>query len=148
MVETIIKNNHIFNNIIITSRPRVIKIFPKLDMAIIWLDIWNVQSRSKAKWLINRCFNVGSYIVTIRGVNMNLGVPQCKNCWKWGHTTFVCRIQRSKCVKCNGSHKIEHYCHFVWCCKANFKTNPSRLETKQGELCPHLFKCLNCKGDH
>jgi len=35
MVETIIKNNHIFNNIAITSKPRVIKILPKSDMAII-----------------------------------------------------------------------------------------------------------------
>ena len=39
VVETIIKNNHIFNNIIIVSRPRIIKVFPKLNMAIIWLDI-------------------------------------------------------------------------------------------------------------
>jgi len=47
---------------------------PKLDIAIIWLDIWDIQSGSKAKGLINRCFNVESYITTIRGTNMNLGV--------------------------------------------------------------------------
>jgi len=35
VVEAIIKNNHIFNNIAIASRPRVIKISPKSDMAII-----------------------------------------------------------------------------------------------------------------
>ncbi len=39
VVKVIIKNNHIFNNITITSRPRVIKVSPKLDIAIIWLDI-------------------------------------------------------------------------------------------------------------
>jgi len=39
VVETIIKNNHIFNNITIISRYRVIKISSKLDMIIIWLDI-------------------------------------------------------------------------------------------------------------
>ena len=61
------------------QKPRVIKISPKLDMAIIWLDIWNVQSGSKAKGLINRCFNVGNNIITIRGVNMNPSMPQCKN---------------------------------------------------------------------
>ena len=65
VVETIIKNNHIFNNITIVLRPRVIKMSPKLDMAIIWLNIWDIQSRSKAKRLINRCFNIGSYITTI-----------------------------------------------------------------------------------
>jgi len=35
VVETIIKNNYIFNNIIIASRPRIIKVFPKLNIAII-----------------------------------------------------------------------------------------------------------------
>ena len=33
----------------------------------------------------------------------------------------------------------------VWCCKVNFNTNPSRLETKKGEPCTHLFKYINCK---
>ena len=43
-------------------------------MAIIWVNIWNVQSDSKAKGLINRYFNIESYITTIRGANMNLGI--------------------------------------------------------------------------
>ena len=46
----------------------------KLDMAIVWLDIWNVQSGNKVKYLINRYFNVGSYIATIHSTNMNLEV--------------------------------------------------------------------------
>ena len=50
-------------------------------MLIIWIDIWDVQSGSKAKSLINRCFNVGRFIATIQEANMNPGVPQCKNCW-------------------------------------------------------------------
>ena len=98
--------------------------------------------------LINRCFNVGNYITTIQGANMNPGVPQCKNCWKWGHTTFSCRIQGAKCVKCNGPHKSEHHQEFGWWCKANAKINLLRLETKKGEPCPHSFKCSNCRGDH
>jgi len=76
----IIKENHIFNNIILASRPRIIKVSPKSDMLIIWFDIWDAQSGAKAKRLINRCFNVGRYIASIHGTNMNLGVPQYKNC--------------------------------------------------------------------
>ena len=34
-VETIIKQNHIFNNVTLASKPRVIKVSPKSDMAII-----------------------------------------------------------------------------------------------------------------
>ena len=130
------------------SKPRVIKVLPKSDMSIIWIDIWNIQSRSRAKSLINQCFNIGRYIAIIRGANMNLGVPQCKNCWKWRHATFSYRIQESKCIKCNGLHKLENYCEFSWYYKANEKTNPLHLEIKRGKLCLHIFKCSNCQGDY
>ena len=147
-VKTILKKNHIFDNISLASKPQVIKVSPKSDMAIVWIDIWDVQSGQNAKLLINRCFNMGNYIATIREANMNPGVLQCKNCWKWGHFTFSCRIQGAKCVKCNSPHKSEYHREFGWCCKANAKINPPRLETKKGEPCPHSFKCSNCKGDH
>jgi len=64
-VEKILKNNHIFNNIVLVSKPRIIKVSPKLDMAIIWINIWDTQSSSKAKTLINRRFNVRRFITTI-----------------------------------------------------------------------------------
>ena len=79
-IETILKQNYIFDNISLTSKPRVIKVSPKSDMTIVWLDIWDVQSGYNTKMLINRCFNVGNYITTIREANMNPGIPQCKNC--------------------------------------------------------------------
>ena len=59
--------------------------------------------------------------------------------------TFSCRAQGSKYIKCNRPHKTEHHCQFAWYCKANFKINPLRLETKQGKL---WFKCSNYKGNH
>ena len=78
-IETILKQNHIFDNISLVSKPRVIKVSPKSDMSIVWLDIWDVQSGNNTEMLINRCFNVGNYIVTIWGANMNSGVLQYKN---------------------------------------------------------------------
>ena len=123
-IKTVLKQNHIFDNISLASKPRVIKVSPKSDMSIVWLDIWDVQSSSNAKMLINRYFNVGNYIATICGANMNPSMPQCKNCWKWGHTTFSYKIQGARCVKCNGPHKSEHHQEFSWCCKANDKINP------------------------
>ena len=147
-IEAILKQNHIFDNISLISKLRVIKVSPKSDMSIVWIDIWDVQSSKNAKMLINRCFNISNFIATIRGANINPGVPQCKNCWKWGHMTFSCKIQGAKCIKCNGPHKSEHHREFGWYCKANPKINPPRLETKKGKLCPHSFKCLNCHGNH
>ena len=81
-------------------------------MSIIWIDIWDIQSGSRAKGLINHCFNIRRYIATIRGANMNPRVTQCKNCWKWKHSTFSCRIQGSKCVRCNNPHKLENHHEF------------------------------------
>ena len=55
-IENILKQNHIFNNISLASKPRVIKVSPKSDMALVWIDIWDVQSGKNVKMLINRCF--------------------------------------------------------------------------------------------
>ena len=75
VIELILKQNYIFDNISLASKPRVIKVSPKSDMSIVWLDIWDVQSGNNAKMLINRCFNVRNYIATIWGANMNPGIP-------------------------------------------------------------------------
>ena len=80
--QEIFKKNYIFNNITMVSKSQVMKVSPKLDMSIIWFNIWDIQSRSKVKGFINRYFNIRSYIAIIRGANMNPGVSQCKNCWK------------------------------------------------------------------
>ena len=81
-IECILKNNYIFNNIVLASKPYIIKVSPKSDMAIIWINIWDIQNSTNTKKVINRCFNIGSIVATIREANMNLGVPQYKNCWK------------------------------------------------------------------
>ena len=103
-VKKILKSNYIFNNSMLISKPRIIKVSPKSDMSIIWINLWDTQSGSKAKCLINRRFNVENFITTIRSTNINPGVLQCKNCWKWGHSANVCRIQDIKCIKCNSPH--------------------------------------------
>ena len=147
-IKAIIKASHIFNDLTLTSKSRVIKAFPKSNMTVIWIDVWDTQSRKNGKILINRYFNIRRYIATIHGANINLAIPQYKNCQKQEHSTFMCRIQDSNCAKYNELHKSEYYCQFTWYCKTNFKTNPTRLETKQKELCSYSFKCSNCKGNH
>ena len=41
-VKLILKQNQIFDNVNLASKPRVIKVLPKSDMSIVWIDIWNV----------------------------------------------------------------------------------------------------------
>ena len=74
-IECILKNNHIFNDIVLASKPRIIKVSPKLDMTIVWIDIWDTQNGNNAKKIINRRFNVRNVITTVRGANMNPGIP-------------------------------------------------------------------------
>jgi len=74
VLETVIKSTHIFNNINIAPKPCIVKVSPKFDMVIVWIDIWNSQSGITAKTLINRYFNVSSYVITIYSANMNSGV--------------------------------------------------------------------------
>ena len=40
-VKTVLKQNQIFDDIKLVSRPRVIKVLSRLDMSIVWIDIWN-----------------------------------------------------------------------------------------------------------
>lgn len=74
-ITNIIRQTGLFESISLASKPRVIKASPKSNMAIVWLDIWDSQNRSKAKLLINYSFNYGCNIATIRGTNMNPGIP-------------------------------------------------------------------------
>jgi len=127
------KHIDLFENISLATKPHIIKASPKSDMAIIWFDIWDTQNGSKAKLLINHSFNLGCHIATVRATNMNPGIPQCHNCWKWGHSTFSCRAHGSRCQKCSGPHKLEHYRELAWCCKANPKSNPP--DSKLPKVC-------------
>jgi len=43
VVKKLLKKNHIFNNIFLASKPRVIKISLKSNMAIIWIDIYPME---------------------------------------------------------------------------------------------------------
>ena len=38
-IKKILKSNQLFNNIVLASKPRIIKVLPKSDMSIIWIDI-------------------------------------------------------------------------------------------------------------
>ena len=98
--------------------------------------------------LINRSFNFGRHVATVRGTAMHPGVAQCRNCWCWGHPTHACHAQGAKCQKCGGPHRVENHRLLAWCCKANPKSNPPREATAAGVPCPHTFKCLNCRGVH
>ena len=146
LIKGVLKDLHLFKNTVLASKPHIIKVSPKSDKAVVWMDIWDSQSGSCTKNIINCWFNVGQFIATVCRTNMNPGVPQYKNCWKWGHSILSCCSHISRCTKCYRAHDTEHHREKVWCCMENKKLNC--LATKDGEPCLHIFKCINCKGDH
>jgi len=52
-IESVLKELYLFKDIILASKPCIIKVFPKSDMTVIWVDIWNSQSDSTVKNIIN-----------------------------------------------------------------------------------------------
>ena len=40
-VESIVKELHLFEDIMLVSKPHIIKALSKSDMAVVWIDIWN-----------------------------------------------------------------------------------------------------------
>ena len=64
-IESVLKETHLFKDAMLASKPRVIKASPKSDKVVIWVDIWDSQSGSVAKNIINQCFNIGCHIATV-----------------------------------------------------------------------------------
>ena len=84
-VKSVITNTPIFEGVVLASHPCIMKASPSSDMSVIWIDIWDSQKGSKGKTLINRSFNFGRHTAIVQGTAMHPGVPQCRNCWRWGH---------------------------------------------------------------
>ena len=53
IIEGVLKDSHLFKDATLASKPRVIKASPKSDKAVVWVDIWDSQSSSCAKNIIN-----------------------------------------------------------------------------------------------
>jgi len=53
IIEGVLKNSHLFKDVTLASKPHVIKASPKLDKTVVWVDIWDSQSGSCAKNIIN-----------------------------------------------------------------------------------------------
>jgi len=96
--------------------------------------------------LINHSFNFECHTTIVRGTAIYPGVVQCCNCWHWGYPTHACHTQGTKCQKCGSLYRVENHRLLAWCYKANSKSNLPREATAASILCPHTFKCLNCKS--
>ena len=54
IIEGVLKELHLFKDATLASKPRVIKASPKSDKAVVWVDIWDFQSGSCTKNIINQ----------------------------------------------------------------------------------------------
>ena len=54
IIKGVLKDSHLFKDVTLASKPRVIKASPKSDKAVVWVDIWDFQSGSCTKNIINQ----------------------------------------------------------------------------------------------
>ena len=40
-IEGVLKETHLFKDVVLALKPRIIKVSPKSDMAVVWVDIWD-----------------------------------------------------------------------------------------------------------
>jgi len=52
-IKGVLKDSHLFKDMILASKPHVIKALSKSDKAVVWVDIWDSQSGSCVKNIIN-----------------------------------------------------------------------------------------------
>jgi len=52
-IKGVFKELHLFKDIVLASKPYVIKVSPKSNMAVVWVNIWDSQSGSSVKNIIN-----------------------------------------------------------------------------------------------
>jgi len=45
IIEGVLKDSHLFKDTILASKPHIIKASPKSNKAVVWVDIWDFQSR-------------------------------------------------------------------------------------------------------
>ena len=55
-IEGVLKELHLIKNVVLASKPHVIKASPKSNIVVVWVDIWDFQSGSSAKNIINQIF--------------------------------------------------------------------------------------------
>ena len=64
-IKRVLKNTYLFKDIVLALKLCVIKASPKSNMVVIWVDIWDFQSGSLAKNIINYHFNVEHFVAII-----------------------------------------------------------------------------------
>ncbi|KAF9440648.1 hypothetical protein P691DRAFT_651795, partial [Macrolepiota fuliginosa MF-IS2] len=114
---------------------RYIQNSPKADSATIWIDLSDSQQGTRASLLIGRRLIVNGAEVLIKGAKAHTGTPQCCRCWKWGHTTDMCRRPAVCCPICIGPHT-----------EANHRSIAGAHSMRPP--CPHSRACINCGAQH
>ena len=53
IIKDILKELYLFKDVTLASKLYIIKVSPKSNIAVVWIDIWDFQSSSTAKNIVN-----------------------------------------------------------------------------------------------
>jgi hypothetical protein len=84
------KRYEVADNFVLAGPPQVARNTRDSDSCTVWFDLWDLQNGKRAVPFVNHRINIKGWISTIRATQMHPGIPQCHNCWRWGHPTHKC----------------------------------------------------------
>ncbi|KAK1216913.1 hypothetical protein PQX77_020444 [Marasmius sp. AFHP31] len=76
----------------ISGKPRVVHNSNKSTMATVYFNVFDSQTGTRAKRLIDRQLHIFGRSCYIRATASNPGTPICQRCCRWGHSANSCRM--------------------------------------------------------
>lgn len=134
--------------LVLSTPPWVVHDSCMSDTTMVYLNIADSVSGSRAKALLSQVVQIGQFVCPFRAAWANPRSALCQRCWRWGHPTSTCHAPQGRCPICSGPHRKKHHRMFVGCCKGSPKAIPPVLPMAFGMLCLHPPRCINCCKGH
>jgi hypothetical protein len=130
----------------LAAPPRLVKESEGSTVVTAYFDIWDTSTGARSRCLHGKRVIALGRECFIRGTTPQVGVPICQKCWKWGHSTHVCR-ENHRCARCGQPHRTDEHRLRASCCQGQPKNDPPVPPTPAVMPCPHKHRCLACRKE-
>lgn len=134
----------------IVAKPRWLRTHEELQTTPRSSLVFALDNEDAARSLLNiRALAVFGRHCSLRAFQERPPVIQCRNCWKFDHSTDHCKGEGC-CRICSGPHKeADHQMSDPTTCdKCAYARERGDMDTTSEGQCPHQLKCTNCVVDY